>query len=174
MSSTAQIRTERLILKPVTLDDAAFILELQNMPKWLKYIGDRNLRVVEDAELYIKAKMLTHFKQYGYGNYVICDKETGAKMGTCGMFHRPGLEVVDIGFALLPPYEGKGFASEAATALLNIAKSSFELEKVSAIVLPENEASVRLIKMLGFNYVKKVQLPGDEDWLDYYEIEFVK
>ena len=171
MSRQQNIETQRLVLKPASLQDAAFILKLQNMPKWLKYIGDRNLRVVEDAELYIKAKMLSHFKEHGYGNYVVSNKEDGTKMGTCGLFNRPGLEVVDIGFALLPEYEGKGYAYEAAKALLDHSKVILKLKKVSAIVLPENIASVGLINKLGLKFIKKVQLPDDEAWLDYYEIQ---
>lgn len=165
-----QIVSDRLILKPVALQDAPFILELQNMPKWLKYIGDRNLKTVADTELYIKAKMIEHYKEHGYGNYVICHKEEGHKMGTCGLFNRPGLEGVDIGFALLPQFEGKGYGYESSVAIMEFARNSLKLKKLSAIVLPENQASVRLIEKLGLKFIKKVQLPDDPEQLDYYEI----
>lgn len=168
------ILTDRLYLAPVSLDDAAFILELQNMPKWLKFIGDRNLRTVEDAELYIKAKMLGHFQEHSYGNYVVYQKEGDEKVGTCGLFNRPGLEVVDIGFALLPQYEGLGYGYESASALLDHAANNLKLKKVSAIALPENKASVHLIIKLGMKFIKKVKLPDDDEQLDYYEIQLFK
>lgn len=166
----AVIETERLRLEPVKLSDAAFIYELQNSPKWLRYIGDRNISSVAVAEKYIADKMLSHYKEHAYGNCVVYNKETAAPMGTCGLFNRPGLAVVDIGFAFLPQYEGKGFGSEAALALMDHAQNNLKLHKVSAIVLPENKASVRLIEKLGLEFVKPVQLPGDTAWLDYYEI----
>lgn len=168
------IEAERIYLRPVALADAAFILELQNTPKWLKYIGDRNIRSIEDAQKTIQEKMIDHYDKHGYGNFVIVNKEGQQSLGTCGLFNRPGLEGVDIGFALLPNFEGKGFGAEAAFALLAHAKDQLKLKKVGAIALPENAASVHLIKKLGLEFVKQVKLPGDPVSLDYYEIQLNK
>jgi len=42
--------TERLYIRPVSTDDAPFILALMNGPKWIKYIGDRNIKTIEEAK----------------------------------------------------------------------------------------------------------------------------
>lgn len=169
-----QIQSERLYLKPVAVTDVDFIMELQNSPKWLKYIGDRKLRTKADTVAYIEDKMLSHFKKHGYGNYVVCKKETHQKLGTCGIFNRAGMETCDIGFALLPKFEGLGYGFESASVLLECAKTNFKLEKIGAIVLPENRASIKLIEKLGLQYVKKVILPDDDEVLDYYELSWGK
>ena len=166
----AVIETQRLELNPVQSSDAEFIYALQNSPKWLKYIGDRNINSVDVARNYIQEKMEAHYKEHGYGNYAVFEKQSKKPVGTCGLFNRPGLEVVDIGFALLPEFEGNGYGSEAAFALLDHAKNELRLQKVSAIVLPDNKTSVNLIQRLGLSFIKKVQLPNDKAWLDYYEI----
>ena len=52
--------TERLIIRPTTESDSEFIFKLLNTPKWLKYIGDRNIKTVENAKEYIKDKNDVH------------------------------------------------------------------------------------------------------------------
>ena len=98
----SSIATERLVLKPTTLEDAAFILELLNSPKWLKFIGDRNVKSIAEAEAYIKERMLPQFERLGFTNNVVIRKADGKKIGACGLYDRDGLEGIDIGFAFLP------------------------------------------------------------------------
>ena len=85
-----------------------FILELFNTPKWLKYIGERNMKTTENAEKYIETKMLPQLKKLGYSNYTLIKKEDNIKFGTCGLYDREGLDGIDIGFALFPEHEKKG------------------------------------------------------------------
>ena len=54
--------TERLIIKPTNTEDAKFIFEIMNTPKYHKYIGDRNIKSLEDAENYIKNRMLLQYE----------------------------------------------------------------------------------------------------------------
>ena len=107
--------TERLVLKPFAETDAAFLLTLLNSPKWLKYIGDRNVHTEEEAVNYITVKMITQLDKLGYGNYLVIRKEDNEAMGACGLYERPGLPMIDIGFAYLPGFEGKGYGYEAAS-----------------------------------------------------------
>lgn len=106
MNTFKTFETERLFLRPVFVEDAAFIFQLANSPKWLKYIGDQNIQSINDAEEHIKEKMYPQLKQLGFGNYAVIRKKDGVKMGTCGLKNRDGIEGVDIGFAFLPAYEG--------------------------------------------------------------------
>ncbi|WP_415324842.1 GNAT family N-acetyltransferase [Chryseobacterium sp. MMS23-Vi53] len=121
--------TERLILRPMSLEDGEFILDLYNRPKFIQFIGDRNLKTVSDAENYIKNRFLPQFEKLGYGNYLVVTKEGNHKIGGVGIFEREGLNVVDIGFSLLDEFEGKGYAFEAAIKVKSIGMDDFGLKK---------------------------------------------
>lgn len=163
-------QTERLTLKPVSTDDVELIYRLYNEPKFIEFIGDRNIRTLEAAEKFITEKFLPHIKQFGFGNYVIIRKSDGEKLGTVGVFGREGLDVHDIGFALLPEFEGEGYAFEAANRLFEAAFSELGLKKISAITTHGNFRSQKLIEKLGLKFIKTVRLPGDDEELRYYEI----
>lgn len=163
--------TERLLLKPTDLDDAQFVLDLLNSPKWIEHIGDRNVHTLEDAENYIKVKMIPQLEERGFGNFTVICKESGEKMGTCGIYIREGLDVADIGFAFLEKFEGKGFAYEAAQHILNLGITDFGLEKISAITTKTNYSSQKLIEKLGLKFRKFVHIPNDPEELMYYETD---
>ena len=169
MQKSSILETERLILQPVKMEDAEFILELYNSPNFIKFIGDRNLRTVEDAETYIKEKFLPHVEKHGFGSYVIVTKSDTKKIGNVGIYVRDGLDAPDIGFSFLPEFERKGYGFEASKKLMEIAFSEFGLKKISAITTKENIASQKLIEKLGLKFQSIVQLPDDPEDLLYYE-----
>lgn len=163
--------TERLIMRPMSLEDGEFILHLYNRPKFIKYIGDRNLKTVSDAQNYIKSRFLPQFEKLGFGNYVIITKEGHHKIGGVGIFEREGLDIVDIGFSLLDEFEGKGYAYEAALKVKSIGMNDFGLQKISAITAKDNFSSQKLIEKLGLKFQKFVNIPDDPQELMYYETE---
>lgn len=165
------IETDRLLLIPVSVEDADFICELYNSENFIEFIGDKNIRSVDDARDYIQKKFLPQIKKLGFGNYIIIRKEDREKIGSVGVFERDGLDVHDIGFSFLPEYVGKGYGFEAASALLEVAFSEFGLQKISAITSNTNTSSQKLIEKLGLKYLKNIQLPNDEEELRYYEID---
>ena len=169
MRQSLTLETVRLILQPVIMEDAEFILELYNSPNFIKFIGDRNLRTVEDAENYIKEKFLPHVEKHGFGSFVIFRKSDNKKIGNVGIYVRDGLNAPDIGFSFLPEFEGKGYGFEASNKLMEIAFSEFGLKKISAITTKENIASQKLIEKLGLKFQSIVQLPDDPEDLLYYE-----
>ncbi len=171
MADYKKFETDRLDLKPVSVEDAEFILELVNKPKWLKFIGDRNIKSVEDAAQYISNKMTPQLHKLGYSNYVLIRKTDGVKLGTCGLYNREGLEGVDIGFALFPEYEGSGYALEAANRLKQAAQDDFGIDKLHAITVKDNLASQRLIEKLGLRFKKIIQLADDDEKLLLYSID---
>lgn len=163
--------TERLIIRPMSLDDAEFIFDLYNRPKFIQFIGDRHIKTVADAEDYIRNKFLPQIERLGYGNYLILTKEGNHKIGGVGIFEREGLEIVDIGFSLLDEYEGRGYAYEAALKVKSIGMDDFGLKKISAITSKNNFSSQKLIEKLGLKFQKYVTLPGENEELRYYETE---
>lgn len=163
--------TERLVLRPVSPEDAEFILDLYSRPKFIKYIGDRNLKTVSDAAEYIKNRFLPQFEKRGFGNYLILTKEGNRKIGGAGIFEREGLDIADIGFSLLEEFEGNGYAYEAALKVKSIGMHDFGLPKISAITAKDNNASQKLIEKLGLKFRNMITLPGDGEELMYYETE---
>lgn len=101
-----KLSTRRLLIRPITREDGNFILELVNSNGWLKYIGDRNVRDVTDAEKYIQ-KILNNNK-YFYN--VIQLNDTGESVGIITFLYRDNQKYPDIGFAILPKFEKKGYA----------------------------------------------------------------
>ncbi len=167
-----EFKTERLFLRPTTTADAKMIFELMNSPKWLDYIGDRNVKTREAAVTYIEEKIIAQQERLGYANFTLHRIEDGAKLGSCGLYDRPGLEGVDIGFALLPQFEGVGYGREAATCILEQAKTTFKIKSLNAITLPRNMPSRRLLEHLGLTLIKEFTLPEDSEVLLLYRIDF--
>ncbi len=169
MAESKTFKTERLILKPTDEEDASFILELLNTPKWLKYIGDRNVKTLESAKAYITNKMLPQLKKLGYSNYTVIRKSDKTKMGTCGLYDREGLDGIDIGFAFLPKYENKGYAFESANKLKNVAFNEFGIKEINAITTKNNVSSQKLLEKLGMRLTGTTNISNDNEELLLYK-----
>jgi RimJ/RimL family protein N-acetyltransferase len=172
MPTYKTFQTERLLLRPTSLEDALFIHELFNTPKWLQFIGERDVKSEEAALAYIRAKMLPQLEKLGFGNYTVIRKADNVKLGSCGLYDRPGLEGIDLGFAFLPQHEKKGYAYEASKELLRAAGEDFKLKKINAITAGENLGSQKLLERLGLVFTKTVRLQGEEEDLLFYEKDF--
>ena len=155
--------THRLFISKVTLKDAPFFVALMNTPSWLKYIGDRHIKTIKDAENHLKNGILKSYRESGYGFYKITQKsEPDKTIGIVGLVKRKELEHTDIGFGFLPDYEGKGFGYESSVAIMELAKTRFKLDKVLAITNPENKNSIHLLEKLGLSYQKRIK-PFDDN-----------
>ena len=149
------LETARLALRYLTAADSAFILELVTDPDWLRFIGDRGVRTAEDARGYIERGPMKLYERLGFGLYLVALKD-GTPLGMCGLIKRASLEDVDIGFALLPAFRGRGYANEAACAVRDYAFEVLGLERIVAITAPGNEASAKLLERLGFAYERTI------------------
>ncbi|BBE19751.1 acetyltransferase, GNAT family [Aquipluma nitroreducens] len=170
MTEYKTFETERLIIKPTFEEDAEFIFELLNSPNWLKYIGNRNVTSIESAREYIKLKMLPQFERLGFGNYTVIRKSDQAKMGVCGFYDRDGLDGLDIGFAFLQKYEGKGYGFESANKLKQVAFTEFGITEIVAITTQDNTASQKLLEKLGLTLIGTTKIPNDNEELLLYKI----
>jgi RimJ/RimL family protein N-acetyltransferase len=167
MSSTtttpteAVIETERLILRRLATGDAAFIFELVNEPSFIKNIGDRNVRTQDDAVRYIQQGPIASYEKHGFGLYLVELKDL-TPLGICGVLKRDTLEQPDIGFAFLPRFWRHGYAIESATAVMRYARSVLGLSEMAAITSPDNEASIKVLEKLGFQFQGIKQLTENE------------
>lgn len=166
------LETERLILRQLTTEDAEFIFELLNDPSFIRNIGDRNVRTIDDACAYIVNGPVASYAKNGFGLWLIALKETNEPIGMCGLIRRENLENVDIGYALLPRFWAKGYAVEAARATKAYAKDTVGLKRLVAIVDPANEGSIRVLEKIGLHYEKMVRLSEEDIDLKLFAIDF--
>jgi RimJ/RimL family protein N-acetyltransferase len=166
------IETERLTLRKLALDDAPFFLDLLNQPSFIQFIGDRGVRTLDDARDFITNRYIAAYERFGFGIYLTLLREAKTPVGICGLVKRDGLDDVDIGYAFLPQHWSKGYASEAAAAVLEYAKNSLCIRRVLGITTPDNESSIRVLEKAGFKFERMVKLPGEETELRLFGMDF--
>ncbi len=171
-NKVSPIQTEHLTLRAFTLDDAPFIYELLNDVDWIRFIGDRGIRTLDDARHQISEKYMAAYARDGFGLMLVSRSEDDAPIGMCGLIRRVGLDDVDIGFAFLPRYRGQGAALEAARAVLVHGRDVLKLKRVVGITLPANTASISLMEKIGLQFESQVTLPHDCETLHLYGINF--
>lgn len=155
------LETRRLALRLMVAEDAPFVLELLNEPSFLRFIGDRDVRTLADARAYIEKGPAASYARYGFGLWLAQLRDDGTPIGMCGLLKRDTLDDVDIGFALLPAYWGKGLAHEAAAAVMDYGRRVLGIARIVAIVSPDNAASIRLLEKIGLVFDRRVDLNGD-------------
>lgn len=159
------LETERLTLREFTVDDTTFIIELLNSPGWIEFIGDRNVHTDEQATSYLLNGPMRSYEMNGFGLSMVETKEEKLPIGMCGIIKRPGLDHPDIGFAFLPEYHDKGYAYEIAKATLTYAMDELKLPRISAITIPTNKPSIKLLEKIGLQFKKEFSLPGEDEIL---------
>ena len=159
------LESARLRLRELRNDDAPFILKLLNDPAFIQYIGDRKVRTLEQAGQYIVHGPAASYRDHGFGLLLVELKSGGTPIGMCGLLQRNYLPDPDIGFAYLPDYRSQGFAKEAANAVIEDATKK-KMNRLLAIVQPDNASSLKLLASLGFDAGRTFKVAaGDETLL---------
>ena len=157
------LETDRLALRRMSTDDAAFMLGLLNEPSWLQFIGDRGVRTLDDARAYIVNGPIAMYARLGFGFYIVELKEGDIPIGICGLVKRDYLDDVDIGYALLPQYWSNGYTYEAAAAVIAYGRGTLGLKRIVAITSSDNHRSARLLEKLGLRYERMVAYPDTNE-----------
>jgi RimJ/RimL family protein N-acetyltransferase len=166
------LETDRLVLRWLNVDDAAFILELLNDPSFIRFIGDKGVRDLEAARTYILNGPVASYEKFGFGLNSVDLKEANAPIGICGILKRDTLPHPDIGFAFLPAYWNKGYAYEASAAVLEHARKTLGIDRVLAITTPDNEASAKLLMKIGLRFDQLIKLSPDANEVKLFAVEF--
>lgn len=158
------LETERLILREIdAAGDAELMLQILNEPAFIEHVADRSVRTVEEASEFIRQRILPSYAEHGFGFYVVESKESGAPVGISGLVKRETMEDVDIGYSTLREYWGRGYAFEAASALMEHGRTVHRLPRIVGVAGVNNHASAKLLEKLGLRYTRMVQLPGYSD-----------
>jgi ribosomal-protein-alanine N-acetyltransferase len=151
--------TPRLRLRHLTRDDAPFILELLNEPDFIRNIGDREVRTLADARGYIQNGPVASYNQHGFGLYLVETRDDATPVGICGLLKRNYLDDVDVGFALRAGFRGRGYAFEAAAAVMRHGHQGLGLSRIVAITAPDNDASMKVLRRLGLEFERNIRVP---------------
>ena len=155
------LQTERLALRRLTADDAPFLLELLNDAAFLRFIGDRGVRTLDDARAYVERGPAASYAQHGFGLYRVARRDDDTPVGICGLLKRDALEHADLGYAFLPDHRSRGYALESAAAVIAHARRDLGLDRLLAITSPDNDASIRVLEKLGFRFERLTRLGED-------------
>jgi RimJ/RimL family protein N-acetyltransferase len=156
----------------MSIEDSGFMLGLLNESSWLRFIGDRGVRTIDDAKRYILTGPVEMYARLGFGFYIVELKKTGRAVGICGLAKREFLDDIDLGYAVLPQYSGKGYAYESATAILEYAKFELGLKRVVATVRSDNHISVRLLEKLSLLFQRMIRSADGSRELELFAIDF--
>ena len=142
--------TERLTIRHARESDSDFIQDLVNEELWLRFIGDRNIHDREGARRYIQRTMVASYRDNGFGLWLVEHRHSRVPLGICGFLRREEFDNADLGFAIAREHRRKGYAREAALAVIDYGKGVLGFHKILAIAVQENNASLALLRKLGF------------------------
>ncbi|HET7306923.1 MAG TPA: GNAT family N-acetyltransferase [Gammaproteobacteria bacterium] len=162
--------TERLVLRQMEPADALFLCRLLNEPSWLQNIGDKGVRTPQDADAYIRTNFVGVYRVLGFGMYLVESRKQARPMGVCGLVKRNGLPHPDIGFGFMPEFRGRGYAFEAASAVVEHARA-LGFEKLLGIAKSTNCPSIKLLEKLGFRSEGLTRLATSAESLRLYGVE---
>lgn len=155
----ARLVTDRLELRPLTLDDASDYWPLVRDPDVLRFVGESPCESLDAVRDILRQKPLADYARYGFGRLAVIERESGRFVGWCGLKYVPSIDEVDIGYRFLPDCWGKGYATEAAATVLQYGFDVLELAQIVGLVDPANAASARVMQKLGLRFERSVELP---------------
>jgi ribosomal-protein-alanine N-acetyltransferase len=157
-----KLYTSRLCLSELNDGDESFIYQLFNDPDCLRFIGDRGIKTLEDAQNYLQQKLIDSYHTHGFGLYKVTLKNEHEPLGICGLVKRDKTNPPDVGFAFLPAYRSQGYCTEAATAILDWAKRNNISKTILAYTNPDNTASIQVLEKIGLQKQHITTLPGQD------------
>lgn len=145
------LETDRLIVREFDEGDVEPFYLMGSDPEVIRYTGDPpgGLTGLDHAREVLRSRPLADYQKYGYGRWACVLKATGEVIGFAGLKYLPDKQEIDLGYRLLPPYWGQGFATEASRAVLDYGRTRLGIGRVIAMVDPANTASIRVVEKLG-------------------------
>ena len=162
------ITTTRLLLKQITPNDTEEMFRLHSNPIVQKYTGEPPVESIEEMKGMILSRV-DNYKKYGYGRWATFLKDEMQFIGWAGLAYLPEFDKIDLGYRFLPEYWGKGYATEASRAILKYRFEELGLERIIAIAMKENKASMRVMEKVGMKFEKFAPYePRGEDVVWYW------
>lgn len=143
-----RLETERLVLEPLIRRHTQALAQVYADPDVARHIGGAALDAKATGRQVARFEAV--WREHGWGQSAVLERGTGALLGRVGLHPWPQWDEVELGYVLARPAQGHGYAAEAATAWLEVASGPLGLDRLTAVVHPDNAASRRLAARLGF------------------------
>jgi RimJ/RimL family protein N-acetyltransferase len=156
------IETERLLLRPLGTDDLDAFAELYADPEVTRFIG-RGTTLAREEVARLLERRICDFERQGYGVLAVVEKQSDRLIGRCGLIHWQidGRDELELGYIFSRSAWGKGYATEAASALRDLALEELTQRRLVALVRYGNDASARVAEKLGMTHERDVDFDGD-------------
>ncbi len=166
MNNPESFESDRLIYTRVDENDLKFFLSYLTNPIVTRYLPLGEPYPEEEILKYVTAR-IDHWQKYRFGIFMLKLKSTGEKIGYGGLSYVGETEFIDIRYGLIEKYWGLGLAMETACRLLEYGFKELELMTIYGVSVPENSASVEILKKIGMQECSHV---------DFYEadVEYYK
>jgi RimJ/RimL family protein N-acetyltransferase len=152
--------SKRLRLRRLGHDDLRFLIALLNDDQFVRFVGDRGVRTLDDARHFLDYAVVDSYRRYGFGPYLVLSRTDGARVGLCGLYRRDYLTVPDLGYALLAKYRGLGLAGEAARLVLDYGRRHCGVDLAIGIVDPDNHRSAAVLRACGMSHRGAIRSQG--------------
>jgi len=162
--SIPKIETERLILRqalPIDLDDWAG--QVFGVPEVIQYMPKRDMTPLQRAERAFN-NYNKLWEEYSLGGWIITDKQSGKFIGSIEIEYLDDTDEYELGYCMGKDHWGKGIATEAGRAVVRYGFETVKLDRIIAVVVPENIASWRVLEHIGLVFEKKAV---------YYDLDVV-
>ncbi|WP_276877410.1 GNAT family N-acetyltransferase [Chryseobacterium joostei] len=145
-----ELETDRLKLRRADVNDINELFAMRSDPDMMKYIPRPLATDLEEASTHLKI-MDEKITSNEMINWAITLKDDPKMIGTIGYYHiKPEHYRAEIGYMLLPDYQGKGYVTEAITKVVNYAFTTMNLHSIEAVIDPENVASAKVLEKCSF------------------------
>lgn len=145
--------SERLYFREFTPEDAPLIYKLNSDPEVVKYVHELPVTHLTTALANIETNILPQYAKYGYGRWAVYLKDSQDFIGWCGLKYRPERSETDLGYRFIRQYWGKGYATEAAKAVIRFGFSQLNLTRIAAMAHIENGASLQVLENCGMQFI---------------------
>jgi RimJ/RimL family protein N-acetyltransferase len=153
------LETERLFLRPFSLDDLDDLVDILSKPEVTRYLAGDGTPSREHVQRLL-GRVMEHWDERKYGWWAVCLKEDPRVIGWCGLGYLEETEETEVLYMLDTPFWGKGIATEAARASLRYGFEQTNLQRIIALAFPENIASQRVMQKCGMSYEEEAPYFG--------------
>lgn len=165
------VETDRLLIREISKDDYQSLFQLHSDPIVQKHTGEPPVQDIAVIIKGTKERTFHDYDTYGFGRWAVILKSTNQFTGWAGLKYLPEFDEIDLGYRFLPQFWGKGIATEASKAIIKYGFEVLGIEKIIAVSMTENTASIKVIEKIGMVFEKKA--PYEEGAPDdyWYKIE---
>ena len=147
---TKILETNRLIIRPWTIEDAEILFEICRDDEVMKYIGTGNAyKTLDEAEKFLNWAV-NYQTENGFCRWAVLEKSSREIVGSCGFARPHETQEIELGYLFARKHWGKGFATEAAGACKNYGFEKLKFREIIALTDLENTASQKVLEKIGF------------------------